>query len=104
MADWLTGIDEASLSVNPLSLTPSRLPRSPANERRNFPYACASPCPKGKNRGESFLFSLLLLPILHGMGGVWRAKLFRKHDCNNGKQPFIRLMRTSIDEGNDSKT
>jgi hypothetical protein len=39
------------LTLNPLSLTPSRLPRFSANEGRPFPHAF--PRQKGKNRGES---------------------------------------------------
>ena len=39
--------------LNPLSLTPSRLPRFSANEERPFPHAFSRQ--KGKNMGESYI-------------------------------------------------
>jgi hypothetical protein len=44
--------------LNPLSLTPSRLPRFSANERRPFPHAFSRQ--KGKNRGESYISEMKL--------------------------------------------
>ena len=42
--------------LNPLSLTPSRLPRFSANERCPFPHAFS--CQRRKNRGESNILEM----------------------------------------------
>jgi hypothetical protein len=80
---------------NPLSLTPSRLPRFSAKERRPFPHAFSRQ--KGKNRGESDISETKFSDFprfssnFHGKarcGGVRRAKL-PKPDWNE-KHPSMR--------------
>jgi hypothetical protein len=89
--------------LNPLSLTPSRLPRFKANERRSFPHAFSRQ--KSKNRGESDISEMKLsdFPCFSGFssnflgkktdvvacGAQNSTKLLRKRDWN-GKYPSMR--------------
>ena len=99
--------------LNPLSLTPPRLPHFSANERRPFPHA--SLCQKGKNRGESNLLKKIF-PCFSsrfckgkdrdrcGGGGVWRNffanTIVPVLVLVTGNSPCL----DAIDEGNDKYT
>ena len=91
--------------LNPLSLTPSRLPRFSANENRSFPHAFSRQ--KSKNRGESDISEMKLsdFPCFSsnflGKKTVW-WRVARKTSSQTRLERETPL--DAIDEGNDSKT
>jgi len=103
----------AAQLLNPLSLTPSRLPRFSANERRPFPHGFSFQ--KGKNRGESDIPEMKLsdFPCFSSTARIlyqkdrWcgqvacGAQNFFANAIGTGNTP---LHVDAIDEGNDSKT
>jgi len=93
--------------LNPLSLTPSRLPRFSANERCPFPHAFS--CQRRKNRGESNILEMKFSRSPSRLIDFHREKTcvvacgtqnFFANAIVTGNSPRC----DQIDEGNDSKT